>query len=127
MKDGLSPSQKVVFICFNESPLKVLKHFSYFLVKVLFVLEMFTFLPRLLVMYLNGLIKKTKVDFKIYDATGQRINTIHILSNISKHKGNKKLEFSQLITSITKNNFLQKLYRKYDEEANPRSFYKKLN
>ena len=127
MKDGLLPSQKLVFICFNESSSKVLKHFSYSLVKVLFVLEMFTFLPRLLVMYLNGLIKKTKVDFKIYDATGQRINTIHILSNISRHKANKKLEFGQLITSIIKNNFLEKLYRKYYEEANRRPFNKKLN
>ena len=78
-------------------------------------------------MYLNGLIKKTKVDFKIYDATGQRINTIHILSNISRHKANKKLEFGQLITSIIKNNFLEKLYRKYYEEANRRPFNKKLN
>ena len=127
MKDGLLPSQKLVFICFNESSSKVLKHFSYSLVKVLFVLEMFTFLPRLLVMYLNGLIKKAKVDFKIYDATGQRINTIHILSNISRHKANKKLEFGQLITSIIKNNFLEKLYRKYYEEANRRPFNKKLN
>ena len=70
---------------------------------------------------------KAKVDFKIYDATGQRINAIHILSNISRHKANKKLEFGQFITSIIKNNFLEKLYRKYYEEANRRPFNKKLN
>ena len=32
-------------ICFNKSPLKVVKNAFYFILKALFVLEIFTFLP----------------------------------------------------------------------------------
>ena len=43
-KVGLSTSKKVVFICFNESPLKVMKNAYYFMLKAPFVLDIFTFL-----------------------------------------------------------------------------------
>ena len=42
-KVALSTSEKVIFNCFNESPLKVMKN-VYFILKALFVLEIFTFL-----------------------------------------------------------------------------------
>ena len=39
---------KKIFICFNESPLKMMKNAFYFIVKALFVLETFKFLSWLL-------------------------------------------------------------------------------
>ena len=36
--------QKIVFICFNDSPLKIMKNAFYVIVKVLFVLKIFKFL-----------------------------------------------------------------------------------
>ena len=40
LKIGLSASKKVVFICFNESPLKMMVN-AYFMLKSLFGLEIF--------------------------------------------------------------------------------------
>ena len=40
------PKQLFVFICFNEGPLKMMKNASYFMIKVLFILEIFKFLFR---------------------------------------------------------------------------------
>ena len=39
IKVGLSPCKKVAVICFNESPLKMMKNASHFMLKALFVLE----------------------------------------------------------------------------------------
>ena len=36
IKVGFSPSQKICFICFNESPLKVMKNIFYLILKALF-------------------------------------------------------------------------------------------
>ena len=44
LKGGFSPSKKVVFICFSESPLKAMKTAFYFMLKALFILEIFQFL-----------------------------------------------------------------------------------
>ena len=41
--DSHSP-KKICFICFNESPLKLVKNAFYFISKALFVLEIFKFL-----------------------------------------------------------------------------------
>ena len=43
-EEKLSPSKKIVFICFNENPLKVMKSAFYFILKALFVLKIFKFL-----------------------------------------------------------------------------------
>ena len=43
-KVGLSPSKKNIFICWNESPLKMMKNAFYFILKVLFVLPILKFL-----------------------------------------------------------------------------------
>ena len=40
-KMGLSPSKKVGFIYFSESPLKVTKNYFYFILKALFFLTIF--------------------------------------------------------------------------------------
>ena len=50
LKVGLSPSKKIVLIYSNESSLKVIKDVFYFMLKSLFVLEIFTFCPDVLFM-----------------------------------------------------------------------------
>ena len=40
----LSPSKQACFICFDESPLKVMENAFYFILKALFVLKIFEFL-----------------------------------------------------------------------------------
>ena len=44
IKFGFSPSKKVIFICFNESPLKMMKNTFYFILKALCALKIFKFL-----------------------------------------------------------------------------------
>ena len=43
-KVGFSLSKKVTFVSFHESPLKMMKNAFYFMLKELFLLEIFTFL-----------------------------------------------------------------------------------
>ena len=45
IKVGLSPSKNIFFICFNDSPSKMMKNAFYFNLKALFVLKVFKFLP----------------------------------------------------------------------------------
>ena len=61
VKVGLSPSKKF-FICFNDSPVKMMKNDFYLLLKVLFVLKIFKFLSSLF-----GHVDK--VNFEGYDVT----------------------------------------------------------
>ena len=56
--------------------------------------------------------------------TGQQINAIHILPNISRSKGNQTMKFGQLI-ECNINIFLENSYTKFGGEANPRPFCKK--
>ena len=44
LKVGLSFSKKIIFICFNETLLKMMKNVFYFILKVLSVLKIFKFL-----------------------------------------------------------------------------------
>ena len=43
-KVGLSLFKNILFICFNESPLKMMKNAFYFILKALFILKIFKFL-----------------------------------------------------------------------------------
>ena len=44
---GLSPSKKICFICFNDSPSEMMKNAFYSILKALFVLKIILFLSRL--------------------------------------------------------------------------------
>ena len=66
--------QKIVLICFNESSLKMMKNAFCLMLKALFVLEIFTFLSRLLGYAEKIFDKKAKVDFNIYDVTDWTTN-----------------------------------------------------
>ena len=92
LKSGFYLS-KMLF-CFNESPLKVMENAFYFMLKGLFVFEIFRFLSWLL-----GYVKKrlNKVNFKIYDVTDGTTNNYNTLPNMSRSKGNQTMKFGLLI------------------------------
>ena len=52
--------------------------------------------------------------------------TIHILSNISRSKGNQKMKFGQLMECNMRKSFLEKSYTKCGGETSPRLFSEKL-
>ena len=84
LKVGLSPSKKVFFVCFNDSPSKIMKNAFYFIIKALFVLIIFKFFP-----WLFGHEEKTawlerQVNFDIYDVTAwltKNYNTHYLISH----------------------------------------------
>ena len=55
---------------------------------------------------------------------GKQTIEIHILSNISRSKGNLTMKFGQLIGCNMRNIFLEKSYTKRGGETNPRPFLK---
>ena len=59
--------------------------------------------------------------------TRQQIIIIHILSNISRSKGNQTIKFGQLIEYNMENIFLEKLYTKCGGELVPGPFIKNQN
>ena len=69
-KVGLSPSKKVVIVCFSESPLKMMKNAFYFMLKAIFVLSFWL----------------CKVNFKICDVTDWTTNNCntHIAQYLKK-------------------------------------------
>ena len=62
---GLPSFKKIVFIYFNESPLKMIKSAFYFMLKDLLVLELFTSLSWLFGYVEKQLHKKALFNFKI--------------------------------------------------------------
>ena len=56
----------------------------------------------------------------------KQIITTHILSNISKSKGNQKMKFGQLIEYNMRNIFLEKSYTIFGAKTSPRPFSDKL-
>ena len=57
---------------------------------------------------------------------GYRTIAVHILSNISRSKGNQTMKFGQLIEYNMRNIFLEKSYTKCGGETGPRPFSGKL-
>ena len=68
-KVGLSPSEKVGFICCNGRPLNMIKNAFYFMLKALFVLKIFKFCPDVFGHEEKRPDKKAKVDFKLNNVT----------------------------------------------------------
>ena len=96
--------------------------------KALFILKIFKFLSWLSGHVAKRFDKKDKVNFKFYDVTAWLINNCntHILSNISRGKGNQTAKFGQLIEFNMRNIFLEKSYTKCRGETSPRLFSEKL-
>ena len=87
----------------------------YFMLKALFVPEIFRFLYWNFGYVEKRFDKKVVVNFKIYDVThtDKQMITIHILPNISRSKGNQTIKFGQLIEYNMINIFLEKSYAKW--------------
>ena len=120
-----SLSKKFGFICFNKSPLKIMKNAFYFLLNALFVLKIFKYLSCICGPLAKRLMLRLISKFMMLQ-TGQHIIVIHILPNISRIKGNQTMEFGQLTEHNMRNIIQEKSYIKYGGEASPRPFYKKL-
>ena len=48
LKVGSSTSKKICFVCFNESPLKMMKNTFHFVIRALYILKIFKFLSWLI-------------------------------------------------------------------------------
>ena len=94
----------------------------YFMLKVLFALEIFTFLSWIFgYIEKRHLIRKLRLIPKLRTSqTGQQIVTIHMLSNILRSKGNRTLRFGQLIEYNMRNIFQEKSYTKCGGKVSPR-------
>ena len=66
----------------------------YFTLKALLVLKIFKFLSWIFVHVEKRLDQNDKFNFKIYEVTaGKQTIAIHILTNISRSKGNQAMKF----------------------------------
>ena len=107
-----------------ENRFNVMKNAFYFMLKTLFVLEIFTFLFWIVGYVKGGLIRRLWLISNFMTAQiGQQIITIHIVPNISRNKGNQAMKFGQLIKYSVKNIFLQKLCRKWGKETSSRPLF----
>ena len=79
------PKNSILFISFDESSLCMMKSAFYFMLKALFVLEIFTFFV-LTFFYRKWSLKKAMVIFKIYDITEWTTNNYntHIVHYLKK-------------------------------------------
>ena len=77
-----------------------------------------------LVMQKNSLIRKIRLISKIFNITLETI-AIHILTNISRSKGNQTIKCDQLIEYNMRKNFLEKSYTKCCGATIPRFLFKK--
>ena len=107
--DSHLPKKVVIF--FIENPLKLMGNAFYFILKALFILEIFQFFVTFWSCRENGLIRKVRLTSKFMASQpGLQTIAIHILLNISQSKGNQTMKFGQLIEY--NRNILQKLWRK---------------
>ena len=96
----------------------------FFHLKAILNLEIFKVLYCFYVMQKNGLTRKIKLFSKFYDVTTW-LQTITILTNISRTIRNQAIKFGDLIEHNTRNIFLGKSYTKYGGDTLPRPFSKK--
>ena len=118
--------KKNIFICFNESALKVIKNAFYSILKALFVLKIFKFLS-----WVFRYVEKTAwlVSKFMTSQPGWQTIAIHILTNISRSKRDQTLKFDQVI-EYYRINILFKNYTKNEAGrlvAGLFLFFKKLH
>ena len=74
----------------------------------------------------NSLIRKIRLISEFMTSQrGKQTIAIHILTSISRSKGNQGMKFGQLIEHNIGNIFLEKLYTKCGGETIPKPFSKK--
>ena len=120
LKSDSHLSKKIV-ICFIESAFKMMKNAFCFILKTFLVLKIFnTFWSY----RKNSLTRKIKLTANLMTSQpGQQTIAIHILTNISRSKGNQTVKLGQLIEYNKRNIFLQKLCKKWGREISPRPLF----
>ena len=101
--------KKILFICFNDSPSKMMINAFYFVLKAFFILKIFKFSSWLFEhVEKKSLIRKITLISKFMTSPPcqQRIR-LHILLNISRIKGKQTMKFSQLIEYNKRRFFLE--------------------
>ena len=98
------------------------------MLKAVFVLKMFKFLPELFGQVGKRLGKSAKVNFKIYDVTTWQKNNYNThTAQYSRSKGKQAMKFGQLTEYNIKNICLEKSNTKCGGEASPRPVHKNQN
>ena len=105
---GFSPSKKKLFVCFNDSPSKMMKNAFYLILKALFILKRYlNFVLTFWASRNNGLIRKIRLISELMTSQlGQQKITTNILLNISRTKENQTIKFGQLREHSKRNIFL---------------------
>ena len=104
-----------------------MKNAFYFLLKALFVLEIFTFLFWLLVYVQKRLAEKAVVYFQITGVKDWiKINYNTHIVQYSRSKATQTMTFGHLPKYNRRNIFPEKSYTKCGEKASSRPFYKKI-
>ena len=117
--------KKILFICFNDSPSKMMINAFYFVLKAFFILKIFKFSSWLFEhVEKKTLIRKITLISKFMTSPPcqQRIR-LHILLNISRIKGKQTMKFSQLIEYNHRNIFLQKSWRNWGRKSRSRLLF----
>ena len=129
IKFVLSPSKIRFFICFNESPIKMMKNVFHFILKAFFRSQdiqffVLTFWP----FRKDGLIRKVRLISNFMTLQpGQQTITIQKLRNIPRSKSKQATKFRLVIEDYKRNIFLQKSCRKWAKETSFRPlFFKKI-
>ena len=112
-------------VCLIESPLEMMKNTFYFILKALFVLNIFKFLSRFFWSCTkNDLIWKIRLTSTFMTSKpGLQTIATQILPNISQSKGNQTMKFGQLIEYNKRNVFFQKICRKWGRETKCRRLF----
>ena len=98
LKSNSHLPKKNRFICFNESPLKMINNALNFILKAFFVLKIFKFLFWLFGYVKKRLDQKYKVNFNIYDVTIRLTNSCNTyIVQFSRSKENQTMKFGQII------------------------------
>ena len=121
-----APSSMPQFLA-TERPSKIIKNVFYLTLKTLSAFKICKFLSCFLVMQKNNLVRKKKLISKFMTLSlGKKPIPLHILTNISRIKGNQTMKYGQLIEYNMRNIFLEKSYTKSVGETISRPFSKKL-
>ena len=109
----------------SENPLKcitnVLQMYLYYMLKALFVLNIFKFLSWLFGHLGKRLDKKAKVNFKLYNVTDWETNNYS--TYITQCEAIRQWIFGQLIEYSRRNIFVYKSCRKWSREASSRPHF----
>ena len=112
------------FICFIESPFKMMKNAFYFILNALFVLKIFKFLSWLFGhVNKNGLMRKIRLISKSTRHNVSKQLQYTYCPIISGSKSNQAIKIGHLIDYNKRNIFLQKICGKSDSDTSSRPLF----